>query len=93
MAGSLAACLPAEGPPDAGSPQSPAEPRGGNPGAFGRPRCSLCAWSLEQKTGGWKELLLFSNPHNRFNRTFLKCRSAAAAATCNFGERFSPLNG
>lgn len=28
-------------------------------------------WSKEQKTEGRKELLLFSNPHNRFNRTFL----------------------
>lgn len=28
-------------------------------------------WSREQKTGGRKELLLFSNPYNRLNRTFL----------------------
>lgn len=46
--GSLAACLPAEGPLDAGSPQSPAEPHEENPGVFGRPQHSLYAWSLEQ---------------------------------------------
>lgn len=51
-AGSLEACLLAEGLLDAGSPQSPAEPRGENPGAFGRPRYFLCAWSLEQE--GWR---------------------------------------
>lgn len=49
-------------------------------------------WSKEQKTGG-KESLLVSNPHNRFNPRFLNADVQQAAATCNFGERFSPLNG
>lgn len=48
-AGSLAACLLAEDPLGVGSPQNPAEPRVENPGASGRPRYSLCAWSLKQR--------------------------------------------
>lgn len=92
-AGSLAACLPAEGPLDAGSPQSLAEPRGENPGAFGQPRYSLCAWSLEQEEwwiGKEEGKIIYINLSYTLddiiqcNVNILKSRSTAATATWCF---------